>query len=73
MPSWNQQLQETRARLGDPPGDDPVERLRHVVVAFADSALNDTVITATSNLYPDEDWTGLTHGDLRRLLALLDR
>lgn len=72
MPSWEQQLQETRDRLGDPPGDDPVECLRHVVVAFAESALNDPAITATSGLYPNEDWTGLTHGDLRALLALLD-
>lgn len=69
---WEQTLQETRDRLGDPPGDDPVARLRHVVAAFAEVDDQDHVITATGGLYPDQDWTGLTHGDLRRLLALLD-
>lgn len=52
--------------------DNPVDRLRHTVAAYADSADFSVVLTATSAAILGQPWTGLTHGDLRALLAPLD-
>lgn len=56
------------------PGDDTVARLRHVVDVFmADSTPDDSkMVMATMGVYPDQPWTGLTLGDLKALLALID-
>lgn len=61
-----------RERIGDPPSDHPVDVLRHVVKTFEASPGHEAVIQATGNVYPGHPWTGMTHGDLRRLLELID-
>jgi hypothetical protein len=61
------------------PSADPVQRLRHAVSLFAGQHPENVAISATSNIYPTRDClpggsgyeTGLTHGDLRALLARL--
>ena len=61
--------QETIARIGSSPHDDALSKLRHVVRVFEDVDSDEKVVTATQNVYGDGVWTGLTHGDLRELLA----
>lgn len=51
---------------------DPVERLRHVLAAHPHARNDEGVLMATMNAYPDANWTGVTFGDLRAILALLD-
>lgn len=54
---------------------DPVDRLRHVV-AYHDRQMDDAWAVQASPLrLPGavQGWTGLTHGDLRALLALIER
>lgn len=48
------------------------ERTSDVNRTFSIRDENGEVITATSNVYAEEPWTGLTHGDLRRLLEHVD-
>lgn len=60
-------LADEYERLGKAPSGDPLDRLRHVVRTYEDSDAGDKVITATTNFYADQFWTGLTHGDLRTL------
>ncbi len=54
------------------PGDDPVSHLRHTVAAFADEDPDKMVVLATMGVYPDHGQTGLTWGDLRALLAMVE-
>lgn len=64
---------DVRAKLGDP-GNDPISRLRHVVKAFAECSTDEEwVIRATGNIYGDGVTTGLTWGDLRAILAMVDK
>jgi len=63
---------KARKEYGDPPGDDPVERLRHTLAVFSDSNDETVVLTATGQVYLDAPWTGLTMADLRALLALVE-
>jgi hypothetical protein len=72
---------EARATLPAPDGT-PLGNLRHVVAAFADSDPREFVVRATANVWKcgpgvyttasGATWTGLTHGDLRALLAMID-
>ena len=55
-----------------PFSDDPVDRLRHTLAAFADTPDDRQLVTATANVPGMPEWTGLTWGDLRALLAKLD-
>lgn len=72
--------QEARRLYGEPPGEDPLERLRHTLRMYdpdgyedAGGAEDDAVlVTATSHVYVDTPWTGLTWGDLRAISRLLD-
>lgn len=68
----NQYAAKVRAELPEP-GDTPLSHLRHVVAAFADDNADDMPIIATMGIYPDQDKTGLTWGDLRALLAMVNR
>jgi len=56
--------------------DDPIDRLRHCVVLLAEDEYGDTqrVLTATYGMeeITGHRWTGLTLGDLRAILALID-
>jgi hypothetical protein len=64
---------DARREYGDPPReDDPVACLRHTLRVFKDTADDREVLMATSNVYIDEPWTGLTFGDLRAILRKLD-
>lgn len=49
-----------------PPGDTPLERLRHTVAAHVDTPAHDMAVDATCGIYA-EGRTGLTFGDLREL------
>lgn len=51
--------------------DDPVDRLAHTIAAYANRADSDSALDATRNAIPGHDWTGITWGDLRSLLAQL--
>jgi hypothetical protein len=66
-----------------PPDGTPLGNLRHVVSAFAESEPDSFAIVATANAYPSSDpgvvtasggatRTGLTYGDLRELLTLIE-
>lgn len=63
--------QDARDKCGDP-GTTPVEHLRHVVAAFQDQPDSDMVVTASYNVYGDGVTTGMTWGDLRAILGMLD-
>lgn len=67
----NQYAAKVRAELPEP-GDDPISHLRHAVAAYADDPADKMVITATMGIYPDHLKTGLTWGDLRELLAMVE-
>ncbi len=62
------------------PFADPVQRLRHTVANFAEEPDGGVAVMATSGIYPadatvsgiDRGQTGLTHGDLRELLRILE-
>lgn len=65
------------------PGGTPLDNLRHVVLVFRDAPAELLAIQASSNVYDATEpgviqddngvtYTGLTHGDLRALLASLD-
>lgn len=51
--------------------NDPADRLRHTVAAFAGTPDHEWAILATQNAIPGHDQTGLTWGDLRELAARL--
>lgn len=53
-----------------PPGNTPIEHLRHTLAAHADTPHDGMAVLATSGVYDTR--TGLTYGDLRALLTLLD-
>lgn len=56
------------------PGDDPVSRLRHTLAAIGREAFDaDWAVRATSGIYGPAVTTGLTYGDLRAILDLLDK
>lgn len=59
-------IRETRARLGEHPGDDPLARLRHTVKAYDQTDPESFAVHATNGIY-DEGPTGLTFGDLAKL------
>lgn len=65
-------FREKVKELGPPPGHDPVDRLRHTLHAFDDTANEERVLTATSNVYGRDSWTGITYGDLREILRRLE-
>lgn len=67
----NQYAAKVRAELPEP-GHDPISHLRHTVAAFADEDAAGMPIKATMGIYPDQEKTGLTWGDLRALLAMVD-
>lgn len=52
------------------PGTTPLEHLRHTVAAFHKQPDDEMPIMATMGVYPER--TGLTWGDLRALLAMID-
>jgi hypothetical protein len=65
------------------PDGTAIGNLRHFVALFVNSRASDFVLLSTSNVYPPGDpgvftedsgvtRTGITHGDLRELLALVD-
>jgi DNA-binding CsgD family transcriptional regulator len=56
-----------------PDDDDPVEKLAHVVDIYEDLSDSREVITATVNIYGKGVTTGLTMGDLRKLLRRFGR
>lgn len=60
---------ELRDQYPDP-GTDPVARLRHVLDVEAEMPDDQFVHIATSGIHPAR--TGLTFGDLRKLLALTE-
>lgn len=72
---------QVRESLPAPDGT-PLGNLRHVVATFGDAPDGKLVIQATGGIYPVDHPgvvmrgtvadTGLTHGDLRALLAQLD-
>lgn len=80
----NQSINVFRATVPAPDGT-PLGNLRHVVAAFADEPADKMVIQASGNVYGANEpgvqirgdhgatYTGLTHGDLRALLALIDQ
>jgi len=65
-------IRQARAALPEP-GTNPISRLRHTVAVFAETGENDWAVRATTNLYGGGIVTGLTHGDLRALLAAVDQ
>jgi hypothetical protein len=73
----NMQQRAAQVRDAHPyPSADPLQRLRHTVSVFADAPDDEVVVMATNGIYPTGDTldgrsTGLTHGDLRALLARL--
>lgn len=72
MPQYDRFADEFRDRHPHP-GDDPIARLRHTVDVFANSSSDEQIVVATAGVYGDAVTTGLTHGDLRAIVALLDR
>lgn len=52
--------------------NDPIDRLRHTLAAFPTKPDEELAIMATSNALPDWAQTGMTWGDLRALLAIVD-
>lgn len=52
-----------------PPGDTPLEKLRHTIAAFAGAPDDGWVAKATCGKYGDGVVTGLTWGDLRSLAS----
>lgn len=69
-PSEARRYRETVARWG-PFTDNPIDRLEHVLNAFADAHDDRRILTASSGVRHDGDWTGLTLGDLRGLHDVL--
>jgi hypothetical protein len=65
-------LKDERARIGEAPSDDPVDRLRHTLRVFEELDDEAEVLTATRNVYGDRYWTGITFGDLRQILDRLE-
>lgn len=63
MPTMDETLEE----VGPQPGEDPIERLQHVVRVYAGQDPTNTAITATSNVYDRGVWTGLIFGDIANL------
>jgi hypothetical protein len=55
------------------PGTNPIDRLQHTVAMFTDEPDSDWAIVATGNIYGQGVRTGLTWGDLRTLLELVQR
>lgn len=53
------------------PGADPIDRLQHTVSVFNEEPDNEWAIIATGNIYGQGVRTGLTWGDLRTLLTLV--
>lgn len=53
------------------PGLDPVSRLRHTLDVFAGQPDDRQVLRATSGIYGEGEWTGITLGDLRAIADLL--
>lgn len=45
----------------------PLEALRHILVLYADTPDDQTMIIGTSNIYGPSKKTGLTMGDLRAI------
>lgn len=80
----NQFDRAVRDAMSAPPDGTALGNLRHVVSTFADSAADTVVVQATGNVYPfgspgvrtrgehGATFTGLTHGDLRELLRIID-
>jgi hypothetical protein len=66
----HQILQDTIARHGNAPSN-ALEALAHVVSVYEATPDDQTMVLATSNVYGDGVRTGLTMGDLRVLLGLL--
>ena len=58
-----------------PFSDDPVRRLAHTLAALESAPDDRHAVDATTGLADlfGQNWTGLTVGDLRALLRLLDR
>ena len=61
---------EAVEEYGEPPTN-PVEALNHVLAVYADQPDERVFVTATTNVYLDDPWTGLRLGDLRALAAAL--
>ncbi len=73
-------VRDARRRYPDP-GTTPIEHLRHTVAVFADQPDDAVAVRATASIYPPDETigtgmrrgeTGLTHGDLRAILAAPD-
>lgn len=62
---------EARAKLPEP-GDDPISHLRHTLAGYTESQDDGMPISCTYNVYGDGVRTGLTWGDLRAILAMID-
>jgi hypothetical protein len=62
-------LKDERARIGEAPSDDPVDRLRHTLRVFEELDDEAEVLTATRNVYGDRYWTGIT---FRQILDRLE-
>jgi hypothetical protein len=58
-------------KYGDAPAN-ALQALAHVVAVFDDTPDDRMMVQATSNIYGDRVQTGLTMGDLRALLGLID-
>lgn len=65
----NQRIREIAERYPDP-GPDPLARLRHILDVFADERDDEMAILATSGIH-ESGRTGLSWGDLRKLLELV--
>jgi len=72
MTSTKQFIDEARASLPEP-GDDPISHLRHALAAFGKQPDDEMVLTATWGVYGDNVKTGVTMGDLRALLAMVEK
>jgi hypothetical protein len=57
----------------EPPGDDPVERLAHLVDIFEAEPDSWLIVVATDRAYGPGIRTGLTMGDFRKLMRRLGR
>jgi hypothetical protein len=68
----NKKSYEIEALLGPHPGDDPVKRLLHTLKTYAATPDDEWAVRATYNIYGDKEQTGLTYGDLRRIMDILD-
>ena len=63
--------QDAIQRYGDAPSN-AIQALAHVVAVYDSTPDDQMVLQATSNIYGDGVRTGLTMGDLRILLGLID-